>query len=127
MARYAIPTDKAFGVSMGQIQQLAKRLGRNQELAQALWDTGWYEARMLAAFVDEPEGVTPSQMDCWCKDFDNWGHCDTVCFTLFDQTPHAFKKVAQWSKRKDDFVKRAAFGYWQALRYMTRNQTTSYS
>ena len=109
MTRYAIPSDNAFGVSVGQIQQLAKRLGRSHELAQALWDTGWYEARMLAAFVDEPERVTPAQMDRWCKDFDNWAICDTVCFKLFDQTPHAFKKVAQWSKRKDEFVKRAAF------------------
>jgi len=37
--------------------------------------------------VDEPERVTPAQMDRWCKDFDNWGICDTVCFFLFDRTP----------------------------------------
>ena len=109
MARYAIPSDKAFGVQVGEIRQLAKRLGRNHELAQALWDTGWYEARMLATFVDEPDCVTPAQMDQWCKDFDNWAICDTVCFKLFDRTPHAFKKITQWSKRKDEFVKRAAF------------------
>ena len=88
---------------------LPNALADSHELAQALWDTGWYEARMLAAFVDEPDRVTPAQMDRWCKDFDNWAICDTVCFNLFDRTPHAFKKVAQWSKRKDEFVKRAAF------------------
>jgi 3-methyladenine DNA glycosylase AlkD len=115
MARYAIPSDNAFGVPVGQIQQIAKRLGRNRELAQALWDTGWYEARMLAAFVNEPERVTPVQMDRWCKDFDNWAICDTVCFHLFDRTPHAFKKVSQWSKRKDEFVKRAAFALLASL------------
>src|SRR4051812_23376160 len=54
MARYGIPSDKAFGVSVGDLKKLAKRLGRNHELAAALWDTGWYEARMLAAFVDDP-------------------------------------------------------------------------
>ena len=59
MARYAIPSDKAFGVPVGKIQQLAKRLGRNHELAAALWESGWYEARMLAVFVDEPASVTP--------------------------------------------------------------------
>ena len=109
MARYAIPSDKAFGVSMGNMQLLAKRLGRNHELAAALWDTGWYEARMLASFVDEPARVTPAQMDRWCRDFDNWAICDTVCFHLFDRTPHAWRKVAQWSRRRDEFVKRAAF------------------
>ena len=72
--RYGIIAPKAFGVSMANIQQLAKALGRDHELAAALWDTGWYEARMLAAFVDEPARVTAAQMDRWCRDFDNWAH-----------------------------------------------------
>jgi len=107
--RYGIHTAKAFGVSVGTIQQLAKRFGRDHELAAALWDTGWYEARMVAAYVDEPERVTAAQMDRWARDFDNWGICDTVCFVLFDRTPHAWRKVEQWSGRRDEFVKRAAF------------------
>ncbi len=115
MARYAIPSDNAFGVPVGQLREMAKRLGRNHELAQGLWEAGWYEARMLATFVDEPARVTPRQMDRWCKDFDNWAICDTACFHLFDKTPHAFKKVAQWSKRNDEFVKRAAFALLASL------------
>ena len=47
LARFGITASKAFGVSMANIQVLAKRLGRNHELAAALWETGWYEARML--------------------------------------------------------------------------------
>ena len=109
MARYGIVAEKAFGVSMAVIQPFAKTLGPNHDLALALWETGWYEARILAAFVDEPERVTASQMDRWARDFDNWGVCDTVCFKLFDQTPHAWKKIDLWSKRRDEFVKRAAF------------------
>jgi 3-methyladenine DNA glycosylase AlkD len=48
-------------------------------------------------------------MDRWCRDFDNWGICDTACFALFDRTPHAWRKVTQWSGKSDEFVKRAAF------------------
>jgi 3-methyladenine DNA glycosylase AlkD len=109
MARYAIPSDKAFGVSVSNIQVLGKQLGRDHELAAALWKTGWYEARMLASYVDDPERVTPAQMDQWCRDFDSWGICDTVCFVLFDRTPHAWRKVEQWANRREEFVKRAAF------------------
>jgi 3-methyladenine DNA glycosylase AlkD len=109
MARYGIVSDKVFGVSVAMLQQLAKRFGRDHELALALWDTGWYEARMLTAFVDEPERVTAAQMDRWARDFDNWAICDTVCFHLFDRTRHAWRKVDQWSARRDEFVKRAAF------------------
>ena len=109
MARYGLPSDKAFGVPVGTIQQLAKRLGKSHELAAALWATGWYEARMLAAYVDEPERVMPAQMDRWCRDFDNWGICDTVCFVLFDRSPHAFGRVARWARRREEFIRRGAF------------------
>ena len=109
LARFGITAPKAFGVSMANIQKLAKRLGRSHELALGLWDTGWYEARLLAAFVEEPARVTPSQMDRWCRDFDNWAVCDTLCLHLFDRTPHAWARIASWSGKRDEFVKRAAF------------------
>jgi 3-methyladenine DNA glycosylase AlkD len=115
MARYAIPSTGALGVSVADIRVLAKRLGRNHELALALWDTGVYEARMLTAFVDEPARVTPAQMDRWCRDFDSWGICDTLCFHLFDKTPHAWAKVGKWADRDEEFVKRAAFALLASL------------
>jgi 3-methyladenine DNA glycosylase AlkD len=108
-ARYGIVAPKSFGVAMGEIQAIARRLGRDHDLAGALWASGWYEARLLASFVDDPQEVTPAQMDRWARDFDNWAVCDTVCFHLFDRTPHAFGRVAKWAGRKDEFVRRAAF------------------
>lgn len=109
MSRYAIPSDKAFGVAMKDIKALGKELGQNHELALALWDTGWYEARMLTSFVADPSAITAAQMDRWCRDFDNWAYCDTLSFNLFDRTPHAWAKVEQWSRRKGEFEKRTAF------------------
>jgi len=107
--RFGIHTEHAFGVRMAFMHALAKRLGRGHELAASLWATGIYEARLVAAFVEEPERVTPTQMDRWCRDFDNWAVCDTVCFHLFDRTPHAFGRVTAWARRKGEFEKRAAF------------------
>src|SRR5262245_16013610 len=115
MARYAIPSDKAFGVPVGTLREHAKRLGRSHALAAALWDTGFYEARMLATFVDDPALVTPAQMDRWCLDFDSWAICDTACFHLFDRSPHAYRKVEEWSDRQEEFVKRAAFALLASL------------
>lgn len=115
LPRYGINAPKAFGVSVANLHKLAKIVGRNHEFALALWETGWYEARMLAALVDEPERVTPSQMDKWCRDFDNWGICDTVCFHLFDRVPHAYGKVEQWARRRDEFVRRGAFALMASL------------
>jgi 3-methyladenine DNA glycosylase AlkD len=115
MARYGIVAKKVFGVSVGTLRDHAKKIGRSHELAAALWDTEWYEARMLASFVDEPARVTPAQMDRWARDFDNWAICDTICFHLFDKTPHAWAKVEKWCDRREEFVKRAAYALLASL------------
>ena len=115
MARFNIPSDKAFGVPMNRIQALAKELGKDHELAQALWKTDRYEARMLAAYVDEPAKVTRSQMDAWCREFDNWAVVDTLCFALFDRTAHAWSRVAAWSKLRGEFQRRASLALIWAL------------
>jgi len=109
MARYGIVAPKAFGVPVGGLHQVAKRLGRDHALALALWKTGWYEARMLTAFIDEPALVTTAQMERWARDFDNWAIVDTLCFHLFDRSPLAWKMIGPWSRRREEFVRRAAF------------------
>lgn len=115
MARYGLPSQNALGVSVADIHRLAKETGRNHQLAAALWETGCYEARMLACFVDEPERVTTKQMDRWCKDFDNWGICDTACFHLFDRTPFAWERARRWSNSSSEFIKRAGFALMASL------------
>jgi len=115
LARFGIVTPRYFGVSVANIQVLAKRLGKNHRLALALWATGWYEARMLSAFVADPARVSAALMDRWCRDFDNWGICDTLCFHLFDKTPHAWKKVEEWSHKRAEYEKRAAFALLASL------------
>jgi 3-methyladenine DNA glycosylase AlkD len=109
MARYGIQADRAFGVTMGTLLSLRKQLGKNHELSIALWKSGWYEARLLAALIGDPARVTRRQMNDWAADFDNWAVCDTAIFHLFDRTPFAWEKVHQWATSPREFVKRAAF------------------
>ena len=115
IARFGIPSETAFGVPMNRIQALAKELGKGHELALALWETNRYEARLLAAYVDEPERVTAAQMDRWRRGFDNWGIVDTLCFVLFDRTRDAWKMVEKWATLQDEFGKRAAYALIWAL------------
>lgn len=109
LARFAIPSDRAFGVPVGKLRAYAKHVGRDHALALALWKTDYLEARLLCAFIDDPDKVTAAQMDRWCKDFDNWAVVDTLCFACWDRSPHAWEKVARWAKEKGEFQKRAAF------------------
>jgi 3-methyladenine DNA glycosylase AlkD len=109
LARYGIVTPKAFGVPVGAMLKFAKRHGKDHALAAELWRSGWYEARLLAAMIDDPKQVTRRQMSAWAGEFDNWGVCDTVCWHLFDYTPFAWETLRRWSTSPREFVKRAAF------------------
>ena len=120
-SRYGIHTAKAYGAPMRDMQMIAKGIGLDHDLALALWDTGWYEARMVASMIDDPAQVTAAQMDRWCKAFDNWAICDTVCFKLFDRTSPAWSKIAQWSGKRAEFVRRGAFALLWALALHDKN------
>src|SRR6185503_9147420 len=99
----------------GTMLSLKKRIGKDHELALELWATGWYEARLMAALIDDPARVTRRQMNGWAGDFENWADCDTACFHLFDKTPFAWEKARQWSKSPREFVKRAGFALMASL------------
>lgn len=107
--RYGIEAPTALGVRMADIKALAKSIGKDQALAEALWDTGIYEARLLTSLVADPKAVTPELADRWRADFDNWAVCDTLCFNLLDRTPFAFDLVDRWVALNDEFGRRGGF------------------
>jgi len=110
MARFGIATaDRVIGIKVGTIRGIAKGLGRDQALAEQLWDAGVYEARLLACFVGEPRLLTAQGMDRWAAGFDNWATCDTACFDLFDKSPLAWDAVRRWAGDEREFVRRASF------------------
>jgi 3-methyladenine DNA glycosylase AlkD len=109
LARFGITGEKRLGVSVPELRKLAKEIGRDHELALKLWKTGIPDAMLLAGMVDDPEKVTEKQMDAWVKDFQSWDVCDQVCSNLFDRVPFTVKKINQWAKSYEEFIKRAAF------------------
>jgi 3-methyladenine DNA glycosylase AlkD len=116
MARYGIVEKKVYGGwSVPALKKLAREIGRDHALAQELWASEIYEARTLAAMIDEPQKVTSRQMNQWAKDFDNWAICDGACINLFRYTRHAHQKCVEWSSRREEFVKRAAFSLMAGL------------
>jgi len=109
MARFGINPKDNYGISIPELRKIAKEIGKNHELAQQLWETGIHEAKILASMIDDPKMITEKQMENWVKDFDSWDVCDQVCMNLFDKTSFAYDKVIEWSKRDEEFIKRAGF------------------
>lgn len=55
--------ENQFGVRLGEIRKLAKKIKTNHELALALWETGNIDARFLAILLIKPKSLSADEMD----------------------------------------------------------------
>ena len=109
MARVGIAVDRALGVSMPDLRRIGRAHRGDHALALELWSTEIHEARILASLVDDPSQVPRAQMDAWVADVDSWDLCDQLCTNLFRRTASADAAARAWSRRRPEFVRRAAF------------------
>jgi len=109
MAKFGMTVEQRLGVSVPDMRELAKDIGKDHKLALDLWRTGIAEARIVAAMVGEPAKLTEKQMEDWVKGINSWDVCDQVCMNLFEKNHLAWKKIVDWSERDEEFVKRTAF------------------
>lgn len=108
-ARFAIPTHNLLGIRAPVLKKIAREIGRDQAIAEALWESDIREARSIAAMTADPARITERQVERWVRDFDSWDACDGCCLYLFAYLPYAWRKVFEWSRRKREFEKRAGF------------------
>jgi 3-methyladenine DNA glycosylase AlkD len=109
MARFGIVGKQLLGITTVQLRTIAKRISRDHELAEELWCSGIFEARILAAFIADPKRLTRRQANAWAKDFECWADCDGLCIHLFRKTSFAHELAVAWSRRREELVKRAGF------------------
>jgi 3-methyladenine DNA glycosylase AlkD len=113
MERYGIVTTKSFGISAPVLRDVAREVKKaaadRHALALQLWDTGIYDARAVAFFIDDPKLVSGEQMESWAGGFDNWATVDGACGHLFCRTAFGYEKAFEWAERDPEFVKRAGF------------------
>jgi 3-methyladenine DNA glycosylase AlkD len=107
MKRYKILSKKAFGVSAPNIRSIAKTIGCNHVLAIQLWNSGYHEAKILAAIIADPMKADVTLLDRWVEELENWAQCDACCTELFQKTSFAFKLPVRWVKSDQEFVRRA--------------------
>src|SRR5713101_1183714 len=105
MAYFGVNVPKAHGISAPLLHAFARRIGKDQELAEELWTTGIHEARILATLIGESDKITAAQMDRWVRDFDSWDVVDAACCYLYAAAAPAWSKVFQWSRRREEFEK----------------------
>jgi 3-methyladenine DNA glycosylase AlkD len=107
MAKVGIDTRRALGVGLPELRHFSAFIGTDRRLAHQLWKSGYREARILAAMIDDPKEVGRDQMDRWAADFTDWEVCDQANMSLFWRASGAWAAAARWLKDDREFVRRS--------------------
>lgn len=107
--KFGIVANNAIGVFHKDLKILAKTIGVNNALANALFDTGIYEARLLCSKLYQPKDITNTLLEKWVVTFENWEITDSFCMGLVAKSKFAIPKILEWTKRQEEFQKRSGF------------------
>ena len=107
--KFGIVSNNSLGIYHKDLNEIAKNIGKDSQLAIQLFDSGIYEARILCSKVFNPKNLTEVLMEKWVRTFENWEVCDSFCMAVFAKSDYALSKILEWSDRESEFEKRAAF------------------
>jgi len=102
---------KQFGVAMGDIRALAKKLKTDHELALRLWKTGNIDAQLLAILLMKPKSLSAAELDtmvraarfAWVADWFN-------AYIVKEQPPEYKESLRiQWMEDEDGWAARAGW------------------
>ena len=102
--------DNQFGVKLGDVRALAKKVKADHGLALELWETGNVEAQLLAALVMEPESLSAEELEgltrsTTCSQVADWLNAYVVA-----RHPGKEALRERWMKAKDRWAARAGWG-----------------
>lgn len=107
--KFGVVANNALGIYHKDLKVLAKEIGRDDKLAEALFNTNIYEARLLCSKLYNPKTVTNALLEEWVVTFENWEITDSFAMGLVAKSNFAIPKILEWTKREQEFQKRAGF------------------
>lgn len=114
-------TEPLFGVSFATLKTLSKRIKVDQELAEALWRTGNFDARNLAVKIADPASISSRELDRWAA-APAARMCGAYVGHLAAESPHARAKAEKWLTSSDDSTR---FAGWSVVAAMAMIDETT--
>lgn len=102
----------SFGIGLTVQRKLAKQIGRNSELAKALWASDNYDAKVLGLLIDDPKALTIEQAEQQVEQL-NGGmlcHVFSSCDATLAKAPIAFELAKCWLTSDDPIRRRCGYG-----------------
>jgi 3-methyladenine DNA glycosylase AlkD len=100
--------DDLYGASFADLRKLAKRIGKDHDLALHLWDSGNVDARILATMVADPRELKSSTVNKWLEDVHYYVLSDQLA-ELISRSPIAIKKMEQLMASPGEFQRACSY------------------
>ena len=85
-----------WGASIPMLREKAEELGKNYQLAIALWKEDVRECKILATMLMPPDEVLPEVIDIWMEQMPSQEMAEQSSFNLFQYLPFAPAKAYEW-------------------------------
>ena len=102
---------KSFGIGLTQLRKLAKKIGKDHQLAGQLWKSNYYDAKSVGLLVDDPKQVTREQAEEQVEQLDGGylAHVFASCDATLAKTPFAFDLACEWMNSEDEVRRRCGY------------------
>ena len=101
--------DNQFGVKLGDIRALAKKLKSDHALAMKLWDTGNVDAQLLAVLIMEPGAISAKDLDALTRSVSCAQVADWLNAYVVKDHPASEALRVKWMKSKVRWALRAGW------------------
>ena len=98
-----------FGVALGDIRALAKKIKTDHALAVSLWETGNVDAQFLAALLIQPQKLSAKEMDRMVRSISFVRVADWLISYVVRQHPDKEKLRQDWMAADDRWTARAGW------------------
>lgn len=109
VVKMGIPAEYSIGVSTTAVRAIAKKAGKSNELAGALWSSGYHEAKLMAVLVFDKKTVSHEDIEKLILDVQSWDLCDHLCKNLIIKLKGYDEFIPKWVTSTHTYKKRAAF------------------
>ena len=102
---------KSYGIGLTQLRKLAKQIGRDHKLAQQLWKSDIYDAKVIGLLIDDPKQLTREQAETQVEQLHAGmlSHVFSACDATLAKAPFAFELAEDWMASDDDMRRRCGY------------------
>lgn len=113
--------DPIFGVKVGDLKKLVKKIKKDHELALALWETGNSDAMYLAGLIADETKMTKEQLQYWAETASWYMLSDYSVAGVTAESPHAIELANEWIKSDKQLIASAGWATFSGHIAITEN------